>query len=541
MEKYTIVQRIGLLISLLSLSACLQVGTAEEKKEDLNNDDFNVEQPAPETPGAGGGGEPSTPPVVTPPITEEEYGFLINNGGVRTASQDLILDFKTPFISQYVSISQGSTCSASFQPLLAFTQNYVSTQKNQLVTLSVQYMDGDTRKSPCYSQQIIIDQAGPDILFKKYPMQAVEAGQNVELVFEVTDALSEVTEVTCKFQGVSKTCFKGSNSITIPNIADGDYAFTVEASDALGNRSGKTLNWSVTSRYKYMSQKAQVKQNDRVDILFVIDNSGSMAYEQKSMGSRVSNFLTVLRGLNYQIAVTTTDPRSSVNYGDGQLVPMKGLSNKYILDSTMDENQTKTVLSNTLQRTETGSGTEQGIYAATRVVERALENRNSIYGSFFRDESQFAVVVISDEDESANGAKNDPNFLLNLLRVNFNGNKALSFHSIIARPNDKACLGDEGYSAGHRYAAFSNLTGGVIGDVCASDYAAQVSGIAEGVRKTLKTITLSCAPVVDAGHQVVVLKDGVEYTASRVVNGVNLVFDDMLPTGNYEMLFACLK
>lgn len=540
MEKCSIAQRVGLLMALVSLSACLQTGPAEEQTGNHNNEDFEVVQP-PVDNGTGGtdsGGGTETPPVVNPGI--EKYGFLINQGAVRTNNTLLRLDYYTPFNSQYISITQGSTCTAAFQPLLALSQDYTSTQKNQVVTLAVQFMDNETRRSSCYTQQIIIDQAGPDILFKKYPIQAVEQGQTVELVFDVTDALSDVAEVTCKFQGVSKSCYKGSNSITIPNIAEGSYNFAVEASDSLGNRSSKALNFTVTSLYKYMVQNATVKQNNRVDVLFVIDNSGSMAYEQKSMASRVSNFLSVLRGLDYQIAITTTDPRNSVSYGDGQLVPMKGLTNKYILDSGMDEAQSRTVLSNTLQRSETGSGTEQAIYATTRMVERALAAPSSVYGQFFRNDSQFAVVVISDEDESANGAKNDPNFLLNLLRVNFT-NKALTFHSIIARPGDKACLNGEGYSAGERYAAFSQLTGGVIGDVCAADYAAQAVGIAEGVRQTLKTITLSCAPVVDATRQVVVMKDGVEYTGARTVNGVNVSFADMLPSGEYQLLYACLK
>ncbi len=87
----------------------------------------------------------------------------------------------------------------------------------------------------------------------------------------------------------------------------------------------------------------------------------------------------------------------------------------------------------------------------------------------------------------------------------------------------------------------SKLTGGVIGDVCATDYAAQVQGIAEGVRKTLKSFTLACAPVVDAMRSILVLKDGQVYNGTRKMEGLNLVFDEMLPAGNYEVYYSCLK
>lgn len=538
MEVSTMFKKSILLLSVLSLTACLQQGAGEEKTQELNNGDFAVEAPPEET-GGGTGGETTAPPV-NPPDTSSLYSFRINQGQTLTKSETLQLDFYSLIEMNYLKISYGSTCATGTWVPYVNSQTLVSAQKNQIVEISVQYRDLDNRMSPCLTQKIMIDQVGPDILFKKYPLQVVEQGQNVELIFEVTDNLSGVASVSCTFQGATKTCYKGTNTINIPSIAEGDYSLKVDASDNLGNSSSKAVNFKVTSTYRMMSQKATVREANTVDVLFVMDNSGSMAYEQKSMGSRVANFLQVLRGLDYQIAVTTTDPRSSVAFGDGQLVPMKGLTNEYMITSSMNENTAKTILSNTLQRTETGDASEQGINAATRTVERALADRTSRYGKFIRDSAQLAVVVISDEDESANKAKNDPNFILNLVRENYTG-KSFTFHSIIARPGDTACLKGEGATAGTRYAEFSKLTGGVIGDVCAMDYAAQVNGIAEGVRKTLKTITLACAPVIDATHTVVVLKDGAAYSGTNSISGLNLVFNDMLPAGSYEVLYTCLK
>lgn len=538
-----------MILTTLSLTACLETtGTQTSASSGSNNSDFSVTT----DPGSDTGNTPGNDNTTTPsePSTDPStgsagdenvlVGFLINQGAARTTNEVLHLDFYPPFFAAQLKVSYGSTCQDGTWEAITDAEDFTSSQKNQAVDLSVQYLDNDQRLSPCYTQHIVIDQAGPDILFNKYPAANVEAGQDVQIVFSVTDALSSVASVTCSFQGIQKSCGAGTNTVTIPSIAEGSYRFQVDATDSLGQTSSKSITWQVTSLYKNISQKVAVTDNKSVDILIVIDNSGSMEYEQKSMAARTSKFLDVLQGLDYQIAITTTDPRN-ITLGDGRFVPLTGMKNQYIINSAMNQTTAQTLLSNTLQRPETGSGDEQAIYATTRVVERAAADPASMYGQFFRPGAQFAVLVISDEDESENGTKNDPGNLLKLINTNFSGNKAFSFHSIITRPGDTYCRQTNGYAYGYRYADFSNLTGGIIGDVCASDYSAQVQGVAQGVRNTLKTITLTCTPVVDSFHNIVVLKDGVEYTAHNTLNGLNLVYDDVLPVGNYEVMYSCLK
>lgn len=541
------ITRYGLSLAALSLSACLETTSTSESSanQGTNNSNFSVVT-EPDT-DSGNTTTPSdnTPVVETPTDgnqSTEYVGFIINEGiSAYTKNENLRLDFFPPFFGSQLKVSYGTDCSGGDWienvPNMTFTSN----KKNQVVNLSVEFMDNDSRKSPCYTRQIVIDQSGPDILFNKYPSTNVEAGQNVEIIFSVTDLLSKVSSVSCTFQGNEQPCGKGTNTVTIPSIAEGTYTLKIDALDILGNNSSKSVTWNVTSLYKNISQKIAVKDNKSVDILIVIDNSGSMEYEQKSMASRTSKFLEVLNGLDYQIAITTTDPRD-ITLGDGRFVQLTGGSaGQYIIDSKMDQATAQRLLSNTLQRPETGSGSEQPIYATTRVVERAIAGPTTTYGKFFRTGAQFATLVISDEDESANGVKNDANNLLKLINTSFGGNKSFSWHSIITRPDDKACLSSQGYSYGYRLFDFSKLTGGIVGDVCATDYSAQVQGIAQGIRNTLKTMTLTCTPVVDAFHNIVVLKDGVEYSASRTLNGLNIQFDSMLPTGNYEVMYTCLK
>lgn len=539
----------GLLASVMVITGCLEIkGEQEVPTSDLNNSDFSVTAPDGSSGSTQSGGRPTTPTTDSgtsdsgqlPPdvSTDLPAGFTINRGALMTGSQDLLLAFNPPFTSAFMKVSESSDCSGGSWGGYADSIIYSAQLVNQSVPISVQFKDYDGRVSLCFKNSIIIDKAGPSIVFQKYPAASIEEGLDVEIVFNVEDAAG-VKSVQCQFAGVLKTCLAGSNKVVFPKMAAGSYQFNVLAEDSFGNKSQRAIVFQVTSLYKNMKQSVTVTQNNKVDILFVIDNSGSMAYEQKSMASRVRNFLDVIKGLDWQAAVTTTDPSNST-YGDGRLVSMKGLSNTYILKSSMDEATSRTVLSNTLQRSETGSGSEQGIYATYRTIERSLAGPG-IYKDFIREGAQLAVVEISDEDESANGLKNDPSNLIKLIQSSFNGQKAFSFHSIIARPGDTKCLSGEGATAGFRLEQMSKLTGGMVGDVCALDYAEQMKGIADGVRKTLKTLTLSCEPVVDSYRNIIILKDGLAYTGTYVKSGVNLTFNDMLPSGNYEVLYTCVR
>lgn len=531
----------------LFLAGCLENGTGAEVIADLNTDDFEVVTEPQD--GSGGNNSSASTGTETPnpdasadnvvPLPQIVDGFDINKGGVLTGSNTLSLDFYPPFFSAFTKISENETCrDGSWSPYKDFS-DYIAVLKNQSVPLSVQFRDHDGRVSACYTRRIYIDQVGPEIHFVKYPTAPVEEATDVEIVFSVSDEGAGVSQVTCTFAGVTKTCGIGVNKITFPKMASGDYVLSVSASDKLGSSSSKSISFKVSSFYKKMAQSATVIENNKVDILFVVDNSGSMAYEQKSMASRVRNFLDVVKGLDWQIAVTTTDPTHKT-FGDGRLVPLYGSTNSYIMNSTLSDADARTTLGMTLQRSETGSGAEQGIFAAYRAVERSLASTGA-NTNFIRDNSQLAVVLISDEDESADGVKNKPANFVEFIRSHFSGQKVMTFHSIIARPNDSACLNGEGYSAGYRYDEMSKMTGGVIGDVCATDYAAQVQGIAEGVRDSLKSISLSCAPVIDNVRSLVILKDGQAFTGSYQIQGLNIVFDQMLPGGQYSLEYSCLK
>lgn len=484
------------------------------------------------------------PPAESGPSNEIEFNFIINNGDTYAKETALRLQFATIYpLFREIKISPNNSCTGGvYEPLVA-EKSVTDFIANSRVSYSVMFRDVDGIRSNCLSDFIIHDNKGPDIAFSKYPMGSIEQGQTGEIQFSVTD-LSPIAEVKCRLNSIERPCLSGANQILLAAMPEGSYTFTVEARDIHNQASTQTVQWTVVSLAKFLSQNVIIKEDKKVDVLIVIDNSGSMAFEQKNMAERVRNMLSILRGFDYRIAVTTTDPNATrtsngVRYtGDGDLIPISGQNGALWIGSDIDETIAQNALGLTIQRPETGSGSEQGIRSVYRFVEKATTPGTAL-STFFREGANFATLVISDEDESANTEKNDPTKLLSLISTKFNNQKAFSFHSIITKPGDTACKSTQGATYGERYKVISDLTGGVIGSVCEPDYAAQVNGISTAIRDLVKQFTLACEPLPQ--YPITITKDGMAVTAPFVVEGVNLKFNDALLAGDYKIDYACLK
>jgi hypothetical protein len=154
-------------------------------------------------------------------------------------------------------------------------------------------------------------------------------------------------------------------------------------------------------------QAINVKANNEVDVLFVVDNSGSMSQEQVGIGNKINGFLDKIKLLSWQIALTTTDSRTdtigpdgiSRPWGDGQLRPFDSdTGSEYVLRSTQSNlADAQSKLANAINVGTSGDGLERGINASYRAVERI--GSSSANRDFFRQNASLAIIVISDEDE----------------------------------------------------------------------------------------------------------------------------------------------
>jgi hypothetical protein len=297
--------------------------------------------------------------------------------------------------------------------------------------------------------------------------------------------------------------------------------------------------------------------SNKVDVLVVVDNSGSMSFEQENMANRFNNFLGKLQGLDWQVGITTTDVTTDRKYSEvkgGRLLYFSRMKS-YLIKATDDQINAQKAFAQTVQRpSNEGSSKEQGIKATYRALERSLDAKGPNVG-LVRDGAALSVILVSDSDETVDnkkpgdvttfGDKNKGENLLKYIKTQF-PNKIVKFNSIIVRDKDKDCLylkdsGNEAY--GKNYQALTNLTSGVLGSVCETDYANQLSIIGDSTTEMTKVVTLECAPVDGDknGSLDLTVKNSLGVMQNNyTVSGRIVTFAQVLAVDTYTFNYRCL-
>lgn len=294
------------------------------------------------------------------------------------------------------------------------------------------------------------------------------------------------------------------------------------------------------------SQRAQetFEQNanaNKVDILIVNDNSASMDPEQRKMGQRFNSFISELDGVDYQIAMTTTDLDSKNWNQDGRILPWIGAKvGRVLTPSTPNAAQ---IFAQTVSRPETidcterkdcPSGNEQPLKALERSMDQA-ETSNSV---FYRSGVDLVVVILSDEDEmsTAPAGATTAEHVVRHFRDVFGSAKRLAVHGLVILPGDTKCLKEQasqpaaqGYAAsyGTRVASLASLTGGTVNSICDADYARDLRSISSEVRKLISSFDLREMPVENSIS--VTLTPAFKTTWK--IEGSRLVFNPAPPAG----------
>ena len=131
-----------------------------------------------------------------------------------------------------------------------------------------------------------------------------------------------------------------------------------------------------------LKSRVGIVANPKLDILFVIDNSGSMGSHQDHLANQIDLFLQGLGALShidYQIGVITTDI-------DQNLLAQQGFYTKI---------QPVDVLKNNLQVGTGGSGHE--IHFET--AKKALEDSIASQGMFYRSNAHLAIIFLTDTED----------------------------------------------------------------------------------------------------------------------------------------------
>ncbi|MDP2309994.1 MAG: VWA domain-containing protein [Pseudomonadota bacterium] len=191
-----------------------------------------------------------------------------------------------------------------------------------------------------------------------------------------------------------------------------------------------------------------------VDVLFVMDSTGSMADEQAALSGAAAEFLDTLGGLGlaYQIGVTTTDPAD-----EGVLRGRPWI----VTDSTEAPEQ---VLASALQVGADSAPPAAGLHTASL----ALADAQGFNRGFRRAEAGLHVIFVSDGDDQSDlwlGLDPASAFLTVLADDEARSGRAARVSAVVVDVPG-AC----GSRTAARYIAVAEATGGIVQSLCSSDF-----------------------------------------------------------------------
>jgi hypothetical protein len=328
-----------------------------------------------------------------------------------------------------------------------------------IVVLDVEYISGG--RSSADIRNVLLAELGSDADISVLPI-----GTNSGREFRVSLAFWQVEESLFTWVGVYTTGFE-----ELVKAAYGDV-----------NNGTAVTSVAVAATFIEASQSFTQNEdlNNAADIMWVIDNSGSMGQEQDNLGNGVDQFFDSLNtaGLDLRLAVTTTDGGSC----EELLTLPDDASANFISPTTPDgKNQWGDDYDGIARPGTSGSGTETGFYCADKV---------NLTG-FDRETAPNIVFFVSDEPENESLGNSFPSGAyggdysprdFNTYKQIFIGSGATYFSitgpSTAVRPtfddpypsaDDSSCSGDGGSAdGGAHYREIAALTGGSSASICAS-------------------------------------------------------------------------
>ena len=245
-----------------------------------------------------------------------------------------------------------------------------------------------------------------------------------------------------------------------------------------------------------------------VDILWVIDTSGSMAPRQEGLAAQVGGFVSKLNAtrLNYHMAVTTMDMSST-----GEKGRFIAQANSPFVLTSQTPNLVP-LLQGRIRAGATGSVLERGMESVkTALSAPAVTGANA---GFLRKNSLLVVIFLSDENDKS-ASFDDVAFFDSIHPPLPYGDKSWVVQFLGVTPTDPSCKTTAwGYSeAGTRYIDLANASGGAAESICDNDFGRALTNVNKRLTELLVEFPLDRKPLVET---IVVTVNGKIITKSEI-------------------------
>ena len=277
--------------------------------------------------------------------------------------------------------------------------------------------------------------------------------------------------------------------------------------------------------------------NNATDILFVVDNSGSMGAEQASLATNFTAFAQIVEALDvdYQVGVVSTD------LGDNGV--LQGTT-PIVTPNTPDP--AGTFAANVNLGTG-GSGFERGFDAAYLALTTPNIDPGGANQGFLRDGAGLRIIFVSDEQEQSSlvGAGDPASFVAWAWSLKPNPD-----HVVLSDITGglTGCSGAGGSaSTGSDYVAATSMTGGISASICDNNWSNALSALGWISQSVADTFELDEAPVPDT-IEVRLSSDGLSFVPVYVgweydpdLNAIVFAADAVPDNGDFiEVEYAVL-
>lgn len=229
---------------------------------------------------------------------------------------------------------------------------------------------------------------------------------------------------------------------------------------------------------------------EKVDVLLVVDNSGSMGPYQTKLGEDFGGFFEFFAegAVDWRLAVAHTDARAE-DYGSirGPIVTAEAANPAEQFAEVVNVGTD-------------GGGIEAGLGAARKLLEA---KRNG----FPRDDASVSVIFVSDEEDASPGPI--PEYVNAFFDLRGHRQRE-AFNASALTVTERADCDAEQYqqsALGTRYVETARLTGGISANLCVDDFAQIVRDLALTTSTMIDTFVLQRKPALSS---LLVIVDGVE-------------------------------
>lgn len=299
---------------------------------------------------------------------------------------------------------------------------------------------------------------------------------------------------------------------------------------------------------------------DKVDIVLIVDNSSSMNADNIKLADRLTTFVTQLESasIDWQMCLATTTYANINNYNYWGLSVSWGTTasstashfynpaENWILKRQNGANLPaifRYTLENNIGTGGANTNDERGIKAAY------WHANYKDYNKCYRPGAALAHIYISDEDERSIGGRaaekyytdelrpleddDTPSSLVDKVKEKLGADIRFRANSIVVKSGDTTCLAaqdGQGTKAhyGKNYEALSSITGGGIGSICDTDYYNNLNFFNTVINDSLDSMPLECNPV---SNNVAVTITPTQ-TVATSIQGQSLLFNPAVKAGS---------